>query len=73
MNFGIPKEFCYVPYEDYDYFASLLTSVGQGCFIAKADIEAAFRIIPVHPSDYHMLGFTFEGHYFYDCCVLQSL
>ena len=65
VNSGIPKESCSVSYEDYDYLVSLLTSVGQGCFIAKADIKAAFRIIPVHPSDYHLLGFTFEGHYYY--------
>ena len=38
VNSGIPQEFCSVTYEDYDYFVSLLTSVGRGCFIAKADI-----------------------------------
>ena len=69
VNSGIPKESCSVSYEDYDYLISLLTSVGQGCFIAKADIKAAFRIIPVHPSDYHLLGFTFAGHYYYDKCL----
>ena len=56
-------------YEEYDYLISLLTSVGQGCFIAKPDIKAAFRIIPVHPSDYHLLGFAFAGHYYYDKCL----
>ena len=39
VNVGIPKEFCSVSYADYDYLMSLITSVGQGCFIAKADIE----------------------------------
>ena len=69
VNSGIPQEFCSVTYEDYDYFVSLLTSVGRGCFIVKADIESAFRIIPIHPSDYHLLGFSFQGHYFYDRCL----
>lgn len=69
VNFGIPKECCSVTYEDYDYFVSLLTSVGRGCFIAKADIESAFRIIPVHPRDYHLLGFSFDGQYYYDKCL----
>ena len=69
VNFGIPKEFCSVSYEDYDYLMSLVTSVGQGCFIAKADIESAFRIIPVHPDDYHLLGFKFGGQYYYDKCL----
>ena len=69
VNFGIPKEFCSVSYEDYDYLMSLVTSVGQGCFIAKADIKSAFRIIPVHPDDYHLLGFKFGGQYYYDKCL----
>ena len=67
--FGIPKEFCSVTYKDYDYFVSLLTSVGQGCFIAKADIESVFRIIPVHPNDYHLLVFSFDRQYYYDRCL----
>ena len=69
INFGIPKEYCSVTYENYDYFVSLLTSVGPGCFIAKADLESAFRIIPVNPDDYHLLGFTFAGQYYYDKCL----
>ena len=69
VNCGIPKEFYCVSYEDYDYFVSLLVSVGQGCYIAKADIESAFRIIPVHPNDYHLLGFCIEGQYYYDRCL----
>ena len=66
VNSGIPKEFCSVAYVDYDYFVSLLTSVDQGCFIAKVDIETAFRIIPGHPNDYYLLFFSFEIHYFHD-------
>ena len=44
INFGIPKECCSVSYENYDYFVSLPTSVGLGCFIAKADIESASEL-----------------------------
>ena len=69
VNFGMPKECCSVSYENYDYLISLLTSVGQGCFIAKADIDLVFRIIPVHPDDYHLLGFRFGGQYYYDKCL----
>ena len=69
VNFGIPQECCSVEYEDYDYFISLLTSVGKGCFISKADIESAFRIIPIHPTNYHLLGFSFDGDYYFDKCL----
>ena len=64
VNCGIPRGCCSVAYEDFDYFVSLLAQVGQGCYITKADIESAFRIIPMHPLDYHLLGFMMGNQYF---------
>ena len=69
VNSGIPRQFCTVAYEDYDYFVSLVANAGSGCFLAKADIEAAFRIIPISPRDYHLLGFSFNNMYYYDRCL----
>ena len=69
VNGGIPREYCSVSYEGYDYFVSMLAEVGRGCFIAKADIESAFRIIPISPVDYHLLGFMINDQYFYDRCL----
>ena len=40
--------------------------VNRGTHLAKTDIKSAFRIIPVHPSQYHLLGMQWEGSYFYD-------
>ncbi|XP_066486081.1 uncharacterized protein [Tiliqua scincoides] len=34
--------------------------------MAKADIESAFRLLPVHPDDFCHLGFCFEGTYYVD-------
>ena len=42
---------------------------GTGCFIAKADIKDAFRIVPIHPSSYYLLGFKWKQSYFYDMCL----
>ena len=39
---------------------------GQGTLIAKADIEAAYRIVPIHPTSFHLLGFSWRNHYFVD-------
>ena len=42
-------------------------------FLAKTDIESAFRIIPVHP-DYHCyLGMQWEGAIYYDTCLPMGL
>jgi hypothetical protein len=37
--------------------------------MAKCDIEDAFRLVPIHPTDYHLLGFTWNNLYYYDRCL----
>ena len=69
INSGIPREFSNVSYEDFDFFLSLLAMVGCNCFIAKADIESAFRIVPIDPNCHHLLGFMFNDKYYYDKCL----
>ena len=48
---------------------SLVKKIGKGCLLAKTDIEDAFRIIRVHPNDYHVLGFTCNNLFYYDRCL----
>ena len=33
------------------------------------DIENVFRIIPIHPADYYLIGFKWNGNFYYDCCL----
>ena len=66
VNSFIAKENAAVTYETLDHFIALLKQVGKGALIAKADIENAFRNIPVHPSAYPLLGMYWNGQYFYD-------
>jgi hypothetical protein len=35
----------------------------------SCDIEDAFRIIPIHPSDYYLLGFTWNNYFYFDRCL----
>ena len=58
-----------VSYETLDTIISLIQKVGINALIAKADIEEAFRLIPIHPDDYNLLGFIRDGSYFYDKCL----
>ena len=37
--------------------------LGQGCFMAKIDIKAAFCQYPVHPDDWEHLGMHWRGMY----------
>ena len=55
-----------VQYETFDNVITLVIQAGYGALLAKADILEAFRIIPVRPEDYHLLGFKIGALYYYD-------
>lgn len=41
-------------------------SLGKGTLLAKIDIESAFRNVPVHPDDRHLLGMKWKDEVFVD-------
>ena len=57
VNDFIPREASFVVYELVDHCIDIICELGPGCQIAKADIKNAFRILPVHPNCYKLLGF----------------
>ena len=69
INDFINREQCKVNYASFDRAVELVMEAGQGAWLAKSDIKSAFRLLPVSPSDYELLGFTFGGQYFYDKCL----
>ncbi len=48
VNDGIPKQYCAVQYEVFDYITPLIQSVGRGIWIGKAD-RIAFAYSPNFP------------------------
>ena len=69
VNAGIPKECTAVSYAGIDEAVVFIKKLGRGCFLAKTDIKSAFRLLPVHPDDYMLLGFSWEGQIYHDRCV----
>ena len=69
VNFNIPKESSTVQYAKLQDAIKLIQECGQGCYMAKSDIADAFRLIPLHPSQYHLTGFQFQGKYYYNKCL----
>ena len=49
VNSHIAKLHSEVHYELLDDCVAITRQTGQGCLVAKADIQDAFRIIPIHP------------------------
>ena len=66
VNSIIPFEHSTVSLETFDNVAALVVKCGNNCLISKADIEEAFRIIPMSPIDYHKLGFQLDGKFYFD-------
>ena len=66
LNANIPLELFTLQYIRIDDAISLVLEHGPGCFMTKTDIQSAFRIIPVHPDDWELLGMSWKGRFFFD-------
>jgi len=51
VNDGIDSELCSLSYVTMDEVASIVAGLGIGVLMGKVDIEAAYRLVPVHPQD----------------------
>lgn len=69
VNYGISSDHTNVKYATIEEAIPLIKSAGPGCFLAKTDVKNAFRIIPIHPNDYGLLGMQWRGLYYYDRCM----
>lgn len=69
INSHIPPENSVVQYDSIDTVIKLIKHFGRHCLMAKCDIEDAFRLVPIHPTDYHLLGFTWNNLFYYDRCL----
>ncbi|XP_053372810.1 uncharacterized protein LOC128546374 [Mercenaria mercenaria] len=47
----------------------MVQELGPGALLFKMDIKNAFRLLPIHPKDFDLLGFKFENNYYFDKCL----
>ncbi|VDI21629.1 Hypothetical predicted protein [Mytilus galloprovincialis] len=73
VNSSIPAEYTSVSYENIENVIHLVQSQGHKALMARADVENAFRLLPINPEDYHFLGFTWNGKFYYDTCLPMGL
>lgn len=69
VNDGIDPELCRVSYTSFDSALAWVRRYGHGALLGKTDIEAAFRLLPVHPSSFCWLGCFWQDQYYVDCCL----
>ena len=66
VNGGIPQEHKTVHYSTVQTAVRKINELGRGSYMAKADIKSAYRIVPIHPDYYHLLGFRWRNNFYYD-------
>ena len=66
INDHIPKDPYSLQYVRVDDAIAILKSLGPGSYMAKTDLKSAFRLIPIHPDDWHLLGIYWKAHYYVD-------
>ena len=69
VNDHIPPDEFSLQYHTIDDAISILVRLGPNALMAKADIRNAFRLCPVHPCDWPLLGMRWRQQYFVDKCL----
>ena len=66
VNDGIPRELCGLSYMSVDDVIAEVLRSGRGSLLAKIDVQQAYRNVPVHPADRHLLGMQWQGRFYVD-------
>ena len=69
VNDHIPTELSAVKYATIQDAVSHITKCQNVVYMAKVDIESAFRIIPVRPADRPLLGFKWRDSFYMDAVL----
>lgn len=69
INSFIDPTACSVKYSSIDEAADMISKLGEGSLMAKSDIKSAFRLLPIAPGDFDLLGFQLEGYFYFDKMV----
>jgi hypothetical protein len=69
VNDFIDNKFSTVQYSSFDKAISIVKKLDKNVLIAKMDIKSAFRLLPVYPGDFNLLGFKIDSDYFINKCM----
>ncbi len=61
VNGGIGKELASLSNVSVDDVVNRVQQLGKGAMMAKIDVKQAYRNMPVHPHDRHLLGMNWAG------------
>ena len=66
VNAGIaqPKE--RLRLSTFGHAARAIARLGPGCVLVKIDVDSAYKIVAVRREDWHLLGFVWNGKFYYE-------
>ena len=65
VNDGISDAHSSVSYTSFDAVVNMVFNLGKGADLAKRDIKSAFRLLPISPLDFCLLGLRDEDGLIY--------
>ena len=60
-------------YPTVDAIVEAIVSTGPGCMLYKRDLKKAYRQFPVDPKDYPLLGYSWDGEFYFDTALVMGL
>ena len=69
VNDFIDPSLSKVQYASFDEAVAMVRQLGQGALLGKTDIKSAFRLLPVSPTDFDLLGIKLANYHFFDKCL----
>ena len=67
-NFINPDDYS-LSYCSIDDAYAFINELGPGTLLSKIDLKDAFRLIPINPSDWNLLGIHWRGKFYVDTCL----
>ncbi len=65
INSLIPLDEFSLRYHDIEQAVELIKIAGRGAWLAKVDITSAFKVMPIHPDSWHLLGIQWAGKFYF--------
>ena len=66
VNDAIPIEQFSLHYDSVDTAIAAIMRLGPGAFLTKVDIRNAFRLCPIRPEDWHLVGIKWGSKYYHE-------
>ena len=73
VNYGIPDLEASISYDTFECAVQDLVSAGVGSLMDKLDLKEVFYHIPIHPDDWHHIGFSWGDKFCYNVVLAFGL